>query len=360
MTDIGRISSLNLVVVGETNIQERPCPQDALRNVADVLRDADVLIGHMEGMLSPPSQDPMRPDAPYKVGWRHSDPSSVEAFRDAGFAAVNCASNVACGVEAVLDTIKHLDEAGITHCGIGRNRDEAHAPAIFEKKGVKFGMLGYTSVYWPQFVEAGDCTPGAATMKAHTCYQPGRRALEMPGAQPVVETRTDSAALSRLREDILQARDKVDVLVASFHWGISNQDATVDYQREIAHAAVDAGADMVLGHHPHVIQAMEIRNGKPIFYSLGNFAFDWWKMRDRNQDGIVLKCQVDNGGIRQITMLASRRNSDNDVEWVDPKGAEGKLILNRIKELSEREFGTFPGPSFDLSLAPETKKIGAD
>lgn len=339
---------LNLTIVGETNIQERDDPRDALRHVGDVLKEADVLVGHLEGMLHPPSADPQHPDAAYKIGWRHSDPITVDALKDAGFAAVNCASNVSCGADPVLSTIAHLDAAGIVHSGIGRNRAEARRPALFERDGVRFGMVGYTCVYWKHHVEATDETPGAATVKVHTSYQPGRRALEMPGAPPVVVTQTDPEALAALRADIGATRDKVDLLIASFHWGISSQDRTVDYQREIAHAAIDAGADIVLGHHPHVIQAMEIWNGRPIFYSLGNFAFDWWKMRERNLEGIALRCRVEKGKIRHITMLPSQRNQDNDVEWVDPKAPVGSRILSRIKALSEQEFGVFPGTFVDF------------
>ena len=348
MSDSATQAGLNLTIVGETNIQERSRPQDAFRHVIDVLGQADVLVGHMEGLLYPPSRDPQRPDAPYKLGWRHSDPAAIDAFRAAGFKAVSCASNVAFGTEPVLNTVARLDRAGIAHSGIGKNLTVARLPALFECRGVRFGLQSYTSVYWPVGLAAEEGVPGAATLKAGTSYQPGPRALEMPGAPPIVVTRTDPGALQTLRTDLRALRRRVDIAIASFHWGVSSQDFTVDYQRELAHAAVDAGADIVLGHHPHVVQAMECRKGKPIFYSLGNFAFDWWKMRGRHLDGIVLRCVVEGAKIRRIAMLPSRRDTDNDIAWVAPDGADGRRILDRIKTLSEQEFGAFPGTVFTL------------
>jgi len=339
---------LNLVVVGETNIQERTDPAEAFQHVAHELKGADALIGHMEGLLFPPSSDPQKPDASYKPGWRHSSPESIEAFKSVGFSAVTCASNVATGVDPVLNTIECLKKADIAFSGIGVNKEEAHKAALFESKGVRFGLLGYTSVYWQHAVAADDIKPGASTVKAETSYKPDRRALEMPGAPPVIVTKVDADALNTLTSDIKRYRDKVDILITSFHWGLSSQDYTVEYQREIAHASIEAGADMVLGHHPHVIQAMEIYKGSPVFYSLGNFAFDWWKMRERNLDGLALKCEISNKRISKILLKPSHRNTENDVSWVAEDDPHYQNILDRIEKLSIEEFDSYPGPSIEL------------
>ncbi len=96
-----------------------------------------------------------------------------------------------------------------------------------------------------------------------------------PGAEPITIPSPTRAELEAMREDVRALRTKADLVILSCHWGVSSKEEPVAYQKEIAHAAIDAGADMVFGHHPHVVQAGEIYRGKPVFYSLGNFVFDW-------------------------------------------------------------------------------------
>ena len=76
------------------------------------------------------------------------------------------------------------------------------------------------------------------------------------------------------------------------HWGVSSSDEAIDYQREIGRAAVEAGADLVMGHHPHRVQEIEVVGRHPIFYSMGNFAFDWQAMAGRDLDGVLVRCRV--------------------------------------------------------------------
>lgn len=270
---------ITLILVGETNIQGRDNPAAAFGHVMPILKSADVLFGHLEGPLTVPSSDPALPDIPHKEGWRHSDPRMVAAFSAAGFAAVGLASNVMYGPRAVLDTVGTLDRAGIGHCGAGRSAEAARQPAMVTSRGVRLGFLSYTSVFWPVGHAAGPHTPGVSTVRAHTAYQPGRRALEMPGSPPTVVTWADPDELQAMRADIGALREQVDIVVASFHWGISSSRQTIDYQREIGRAAVLAGADLVMGHHTHCPQGIEVVGGRPIVYGTGNFAFDWPKMR---------------------------------------------------------------------------------
>ena len=266
---------INLTIVGETNIQERDEPAEAFSQVERLLNAADVLFGHMEGLLFPPSSDPSRPDIPYKSGWHHSDPSQATGYKQAGFDAMCVASNVAYGEEAIRSTLRTLGEMELPICGIGHDYTEAHTPVILEKSGVRFGYLSYTSVFWPTDHAAGEKRPGAATIKAYTAYQPGRRALEMPGAMPEIVTFPDEAELKAMQSDVTRLRPRVDVLVVSCHWGVSSSPGVVSYQQTIGRAAIDAGADVVFGHHPHVVQPVEVWKGRPIFYSMGNFVFDW-------------------------------------------------------------------------------------
>lgn len=326
--------ALCLILVGETNIQERENPVDAFRYVLPMLKSADVLFGHLEAPLTQPSQDPALPDIPHKDGWRHSSSDMVEAFSAAGFAAVSLASNVMYGRQAIWDTIETLDRAGIQHCGAGRNLEEARKPAIVLSRGVRFGFLSYTSVFWPVGHAAGANTPGVATVRAYTAYQPSRRTLEMPGAPPIVITWADPTELQTMEMDIRALRDLVDIVVVSMHWGISSSNQMIDYQREVGQAAIRAGADLVMGHHPHCPQGIEIVEGRPIFYSLGNFAFDWYKMRGRNLEGMLLKCTIRQRILERVAFVPVRRNQENLVEILDPSQEPGNTIVDQVRELS--------------------------
>jgi len=274
--------NVKMLLVGDTNIQNRSDPAEAFKHVLPVLNSADLLFGQLESPLSTPSSDPANPDIPHKYLWRHSHPEMVKGLEAAGFAAVSCASNVTYGSEAILNSLSTLDSAGIGHCGAGRNLEESRRPALIERGGVRFGFLSYTSVFWPVGHAAGPDAAGVTTIKAATAYQPGPRALEMPGAPPLIVTTPDQAELEAMENDVRRLREEVDVVVASCHWGVSGSSVVADYQRVIGHAAIEAGADIVIGHHPHVLQEIEIWQGRPIFYSMGNFAFDWERMRNRN------------------------------------------------------------------------------
>jgi poly-gamma-glutamate synthesis protein (capsule biosynthesis protein) len=107
-----------------------------------------------------------------------------------------------------------------------------------------------------------------------------------------------------------------------------------DYQRAIGRAAIEAGADIVIGHHPHVLQEIEIWRGRPIFYSMGNFAFDWERMRNRNLDGLVVYCTVRDHRLSDVAFAPVRRNSENFIELLHANRGEGGKIVERVRSLS--------------------------
>jgi poly-gamma-glutamate capsule biosynthesis protein CapA/YwtB (metallophosphatase superfamily) len=325
-----------LLILGDTNIQNREDPFSAFVNVRDMLSSADVVFGQLEGPLAEPSVDPTRPDIPHKAGWRHSGAKVGPALKKAGYVGVSCASNVAHPASAAVASVKALDSVGILHCGVGETLAEARQPVVIEKNGVRFGFLSYTSVFWPSNHAASANSPGCATIKAHAAYEPGPRALEMPGAEPITHTFADPVELQAMQEDVRSLRTKVDLVILSCHWGVSSKDEPVAYQREIARAAIEAGADMVFGHHPHVVQAAEIYRNKPVFYSLGNFAFDWDVMRGRHLDGLALRCSISGTAIVGIELMPVRRNEHNDICVHGADTSAGREILGRFKELSQK------------------------
>jgi poly-gamma-glutamate capsule biosynthesis protein CapA/YwtB (metallophosphatase superfamily) len=345
-------SNPTLLILGDTNIQNRADPGSAFVNVSDLLSSADMIFGHLEGPLAEPSEDRNAPDIPHKPGWRHSGRKVGPALKAAGYEAVSCASNVSYPASAALSSVRVLDEVGILHCGAGATLEEARRPAIIVRDNLRIGFLSYTSVFWPSNHAAGQSTPGCATIRAYEAFQPGPRAVEMPGGDPIVRTFADTKELDAMRRDVRALRESVDIVALSCHWGVSARIEPVDYQKEIARAAIDAGADIVFGHHPHEVQGAEIYRGKPIFYSLGNFAFDWDVMRGRHLDGIVLRCTLDGKALARIEVIPVRRNEQNDICVLDVQSAGGQEIMSRFERLSRKlEAGVALSNANHLDLA---------
>ena len=336
------MTDIILGLVGETNVN-REKPETAFVKVQPLLDKADVLFGHFETTVADkPSDNDDMPDLPYKRGWKHSKPENVKAWKTGGFDAVGVASNVSGSVESTTRVIQELDKLGIPHAGVGMNITEARKPAIVKKDGFTFGFLSYTSVYYSQFVPALGKRPGAATAKALMSIIPSWRSDEMPGAMPSVKTWLEEKEKALMLEDVAKLRPQVDCLILSCHWGVSSDEKVQDYQLELAHAAIDAGADVVLGHHPHRPQGIEIYKGKPVFYSMGNFAFDWWFVRNSLKEGILAYVTLDRSGagIRKISFApVCREDESNDVAIVAAGSPKWNEILDTVRRLST-PFGT--------------------
>jgi poly-gamma-glutamate synthesis protein (capsule biosynthesis protein) len=324
-----------LILCGDVNVQGRADPASAFSLVQPTLAEADVLFGDLEMAL-------YRPDAALeeKPGWTQSEPRMVEALVAAGFAAVGCANNVVHGAEAIRSTLAILDQHGIAHTGAGEDLAAARAPAIVERGGVRYGFLAATMVYYARGHAASPASPGVAALRCHTAYQPHSRVLEMPGAPAVTRSWPDPGALARLREDLAALRARVDILVAYFHWGVSGMDELAEYQRTVAHDAIDHGADLVVGSHAHKPQGIELYRERAILYGLGNFAFDWINMRP-HRTGLLARCRVADRRIREVVVCPVVRREEplNQPELVSLDHPAGRLIAERVVELS-REVGT--------------------
>ncbi len=291
-----------LILTGDIHLGHVADPTEPFALVADVLGEADVVFGNLEGCLYDPSVT-----VDYKPGWTHVGPEPAPALRYGGFHAVGCANNVNFGADAIMATVDLLNEMRIAHTGAGADRAQARTPAIVERDGVRFGFLQYTSVFWPIGHEATAGSPGVAAILAHTAYRPNPRIAEMPGGPPIIVTWPDADYLEAFKRDVRALRGRVDFLVASFHWGISGSVETADYQVAIAHAAIDSGADLVMGHGPHEIQAAEIYGGRPIFYSLGNFFFGEDPLYDFV--GLVASVELEDGKAVIVRCAPVRPNS---------------------------------------------------
>ena len=197
----------------------------------------------------------------------------ASVFSDCGFDVVSVASNHAMdwGEDALLDTLALFKKKGIKTIGAGRNLAEARRPAIIEKNGVRVAFLAYCSILNEGYC-AGPNSAGIAPLRAHTYYE----AVDyQAGVPPRVVTVPDEEDLAAMLDDIKAAKQNVDAVVLSLHWGIHFVPRLIaDYQVTCAKAAFAAGADLILGHHAHTPKAIGVygnNSGKTCFYSLSNF-----------------------------------------------------------------------------------------
>lgn len=267
------MESWTLGAVGDVFVNRRD-PASAFAHAEKVLNACDLVFGNCEGAFT--STSVRAPSS----GWRVVAPEiQAVALSSAGFDVMSCANNhtLDAGHEGLADTLSELRRQGIGTAGAGMDFSEAHRPAILECNGVKVAVLAYSSVYQAGYESRGN-VPGLAAMRIHsTPYFPDWDAYGKvePGHTPTVRTTPYPEDMDKLRSQIAQARKLADVVVTSFHWGRASQPAIMtDYERIVGKAAIDAGADVVLGHHHHYLRGIEIYQGKPIYYGLGHFVFD--------------------------------------------------------------------------------------
>jgi len=324
---------LTVLLFGDTNLQNRKDSSEAFRNVLSTLQQADVRIINLEGPLAGTSTDPRLPDIPHKADWKHSAPDMVKGLMHAGIDIVGVANNVTFPWMSLVKSLKVLKENNIRYAGGGENLKEAHAPVILEKNGVKIGFLSYACTVYPYQHAATNDVPGIASVRVDTYYK-AHRALDKPGSEMTPVTIPQPEELSQMRDDIKDLRTKAEIIIVSFHWGISEHDALLEYQVTIAHEAVEAGADVVMGHGNHMVEAVETYKAKPVFYGLGNFAFDWEKMRDRKKEGLAVKLDIKNNKLDRVSFVPLVRDSQNNPGFLDPNTGAGLAIVKKVKELT--------------------------
>jgi poly-gamma-glutamate capsule biosynthesis protein CapA/YwtB (metallophosphatase superfamily) len=262
-----------LFLAGDVNLMNVRDATVPFRHVAAELHSADVVFANLECCLHLPSRQ-SHADEGFFV-----DPEvGGGALQLSGIHAVGLANNVNYGSTNIAASIARLDQLGVLHTGAGPNLAAARAPAIIARAGLRVGVLQRSSVYWPTDHEAHADSPGIAVIRGDTAYHvpmgrmtPGVPPPNRPGVPPLIVTWADATYLGEFRKDVETLRPQVDIVVASCHWGLGRE--PLQYMTEIARTAIDAGADVVMGHGPHYPLPVEIYKGKPIFYGLGNLTF---------------------------------------------------------------------------------------
>lgn len=311
-------------LVGDVNLR-RHAEVDAngLAEVADELALADARLANLEGCFA--RSEAALPD---KQGWFHCQPEMANSLVGR-FDLVSCANNVH-HPEVVCESLELLDDHGILHTGAGATLEEAHRPAVMEVEGMRLGVLGYTSIFQTEGQEATEQRPGVAAIKAHTAYEVSPRVLLRPGLPAVVRTWADPGQLARACEDVQTLRQAVEFVVVFLHFGVSGSPQIHDYQQEIAHALVDAGARVIAGSHSHTLGGVERYAGGLIFYGLGNFVFNSGFLPNATRDGALAKLTVRDGDVVDAGLLPSFRAPGDRTNFVDPSKGEGARITEMI------------------------------
>jgi poly-gamma-glutamate capsule biosynthesis protein CapA/YwtB (metallophosphatase superfamily) len=241
-----------------------------LQEVKNYLQSGDLVFGNLETPITP------GPEVFSGEMVFRSDPKTASTLAEAGFSILSLANNHTpnWGEPGLLDTFQYLDQVDINYVGAGANLAESYQPVYIEEQGLKFAFLAYNDTdVVPDYYGAGEKRVGTALMDKE-----------------------------KMITAVQTARQQADYVIVSMHSGKEYVFYPNQHQIDFAHATIDAGADLVLGHHPHVVQSMEKYQNKFIFYSLGNFIFDQnWSAE--TSESLILKFYFNQQGLKQISFV---------------------------------------------------------
>lgn len=310
------VAKENIVLLGCGDVGPTKEPLDGYSTlVRPTLATADIRFGECERVYSERGTLQLQSDSPHS----RVKPHLASVFSDCGFDVVSLASNHAMdwGDDGLLDNIALFKKKSILTVGGGRNIEAARQPAMIEKNGVRVAILGYCSVQ-QEGCSAGPDKVGVAPLRARTYYE---SVDYQPGVAPKVLTIPYEEDIEGMVEDIAKAKKAAHAVVVSIHWGIHFVPRVIaDYQPIAARAAFAAGADLILGHHPHVTKAVAVHSGKVCFYSLGNFIMSAGRRPHDAKNkhygvlvddehpadtrrGLIAKAVVSRKGVEKVTFL---------------------------------------------------------
>jgi poly-gamma-glutamate capsule biosynthesis protein CapA/YwtB (metallophosphatase superfamily)/GMP synthase-like glutamine amidotransferase len=239
--------------------------------VYPLLQAADIAVGNLE--------------TPFTVQGRPADkrfifrthPEHITALSTVGFDVLSLANNHILDFppDSMDDTLAALEDLGIATVGAGRGEAAAHRPAVLEVKGIKVAFLAFAAPRW-------------------------RGSPEVPTATDVAWAEPEP-----VRKAVVEARQEADLVIVILHTGTEYEAQANQEQRSVAHAAVEGGAALVIGHHPHVLQDVEVYQGVPIVYSLGNFVFDM-DVIERTRDTAILRAVLAKDGVCSVDLYLAR------------------------------------------------------
>ncbi|MEL7240740.1 MAG: CapA family protein [Cyanobacteria bacterium J06573_2] len=264
------------------------------QRIKPLLENADITFVNLETPLS---------DTAKRHGGFLTPTAFASGLKWAGIDIVSTANNHAldAGVAGLKDTLTSLSQVNLPAVGSGKNLASARLPFIFEKNGIRLGFLAYTM----------------SENSGNSSYVKRNRAGVMP---------TD---LSLIKEDIQKLRSKVDYVILSFHWGLTDSEKSPFWVRQLARKSIDAGADIILGHHPHYPQGIEFYKNKPIFYCLGNVIFghnhQFWT------DNFLAKLVLTSNKIKSIEILPIAGENQDLAQPFLLTADRGKKLLKTVQ-----------------------------
>jgi len=355
-------STLQLMLVGDLILDE-PDPDSFFEFARSTLQEADVVIGHVEVPHTRRGHENTS-DVPAPP----SDPDNLAALKRAGFHVATLAGNHIsdAGPAGIEDTIAALRQLGIVTTGAGMHLHDAREPAVVTCRGLKVGTLSYNCV-GPKESWADETKAGCAYVRVITHYELDHAT---PGGPPRIYTFAEPESTDAMLSDIERLRRDVDVLIVALHKGIGHTPAVLAmYERPLARAAIDAGADIVVGHHAHILRGIEVYKGRPIYHGLGNFVtvtralnieanpsprrLEWARRRrelfgfepdpgyptypfhPEARNAMIAVCEIDPEGIRKAGFVPC---------WVNPKGQpevcgddrHGRAVASYVEQITRK------------------------
>ncbi len=350
------MTHVTVAVVGDFMLN-RPIAQggatSASAGVWDLLEAADLVFINLECPLT------AREAPADKVVAFRSDPALARDLRAVGVDVATVANNHMYdqGPDGLFDTLGALAESGVAAVGGGRNLDEALRSAVLTSKNTRVAFVGVATTL-PVGSAAAPDRAGLAPVRVTTSYVADSAGLdETPGIAPFVETRAWPDDVTAVTQAVAAAKRAAGVCIVGIHWGVPNgwvaafQDPIATYQRPLAAALIEAGADAVVGHHPHVLHGNEVIDGRPVFHSLGNFLFhtlrlghqpklrrpdppySWRSLRSKaNLDSVIAVVDLESGRPAGVELIPVVVNEVGDPELARPDDAA--RILAALTEMS--------------------------
>ena len=306
-----------LLVVGDIMLGRRVAdparPVNALRFMAPRIRSADLAVGNLESTLS----DDGAPQQPGDDSFA-APPGTLAGLEWLGFDAMSLANNHTgdFGVPAMLESVRRFDASRIDGFGAGRDLAAASRPAVLTHEGIRFGFVGFNAI--------GE-TPRA------TPRSPGALSVRMPPRTGPLQ----QADLDHVLGVVRRLERRVDVVVALPHWGTQYTHVAEPVQSQVGRSLVHAGADLVVGGHPHWVQGMEPVGDAVIAHSLGNFVFDMDFM-EQTMEGMTLTATFRDDRLVDVRLGPYRMDADFAPRPL--RGAEAEAVLSDVRAHSTGRF----------------------
>lgn len=263
--------------------------------IKDVLAEKGILFGNLENPISS-----IGTPSPFVQSNFKADPICGEGLLRANFQVLSLANNhiYDYGEDAIVDTLRLLRDKGINVVGVGRSLEEACLPVVISSSGIIMAFLAYTSAY--------------------NVTDPRKNYMAPP------------IKLKRINENINRVKENADICIVSLHFGYENVEYPPPLCRQQARKIIEFGADLVIGHHPHVVHGLEFYRDGFIAYSLGNFVFD--NLTDNRRKSFILHATFDKKGINSVDLLPVWINDNYQPEKASEQVAES--IIARVEEFS--------------------------